>query len=185
MAVIETWVRCDLKKTVSVFYPRGEIVNNDVLGNLIGVEVYDDDEPVTLSGSVTGYCVIATGASIPVAGTRSGNKAYIVLPQEAYQVPGPINIVIKLTEGSAVTTLAVVCTTVFGIGSVAADPSQSTIDSWTAQINATIATVQAGAVRFDASQTLTDQQKQTARSNIGVAATVSLISGDQYRVNLP
>ena len=185
MAQIETWMDCDLKKPVLMHYPKGLFFSEDNLGNLVGVNVYSDGEPVTLSGSVTGYCILANGASIPVAGTRSANKAYIILPATAYKVPGLIVVILKLTDGTAVTTLAALSATVVGIGDVPADPSQSTIDQWTAQINAVIAELQNGAVRYDTSQTLTASQKTQARNNIGANTSVTLVSGDNYRIVVP
>ena len=65
MARIETWVDCDLKKPVLMHYPKGLMFSEDNLGNLIGVNVFSDGAPVTLSGSVTGYCILANGTSIP------------------------------------------------------------------------------------------------------------------------
>jgi hypothetical protein len=185
MARIETWLECDLKKPVMMNYPKGLMFSEDSLGNLVGVNVYSDGEPVTLSGSVTGYCILANGSSIPVAGTRAANKAYIVMPQAAYKVPGLIVIIIKLSDGSAYTTLAAMTATVVGIGDVPADPSQSTIDAWTAQINATITALQNGAVRFDTSQTLTAEQKTQARNNIGANTSAVLIANNDYKIIVP
>lgn len=166
-------------------FPAGLMFNEDSLGNLIGVNVYSDGEPVTLSGTVVGYCILANGTSIPVSGTRTSNKAYIIMPEVAYKVPGLIVIILKLTDGTATTTLAAVSATVMGIGDVPADPSQETIDGWTAQINAVIAELENGAVRYDASQTLTDAQKNTARSNIGANTNAVLLSGDDYKIVVP
>lgn len=185
MAHVETWVDCDLKKPVLMHYPKGLMFSEDNLGNLIGVNVYSDGEPVTLAGSVTGYCILANGASIPVAGTRNANKAHIVIPQTAYNVPGMIVVIIKLTEGSTTTTLAALTTTVIGIGNVPADPGQATIDQWTEQINAVITSLQNGAVRFDTSQTLTAEQKTQARNNIGANTTAVLIANEDYKIIVP
>ena len=100
MARIETWLDCDLKKIIRVHAIKGNVFTQDHLGNLIGVRVYDNGEPVTLAGSVNGYCILADGSTVPVDGDRdtSGNRAWIILPQSAYAVPGTIRITIKLTE---------------------------------------------------------------------------------------
>lgn len=185
MAQVETWVDCDLKKPVLMHYPKGLMFSEDNLGNLVGVNVYSDGEPVTLAGSVTGYCILANGASIPVAGTRSANKAYIVIPQTVYNVPGMIVVIIKLTEGSTITTLAALTTTVIGIGDVPADPGQATIDQWTAQINAVITSLQNGAVRYDTSQSLTNAQKAQARTNIDANTSAVHVVGDNYKIICP
>ena len=144
MARIEKWYKQDLKKSVPV--RRMETVfNQDALGHLFGVEVYSDGEAVTLGGSVTGYCLLADGTTVPVSGTRSANRASIVIPQTAYSVIGPITITVKLTEGSAITTLLAV------VGIVArsrtgqqVDPG-STITDWTNQISAQLQAVQTAA----------------------------------------
>ena len=184
MAVIETWVNQDLKQPVRMIYPKGNFFENDNLGNLVGVKVYNNNVPATLSGSVVGYCVLSSGVSVAVNGTLSGNAAYIILPQLAYSFPGIINIIIKLVNGSTVTTLAAICTTVIGIGS-SIDPGTEIIAQWTAQINAAIATVEGNSVRYDTSQSLTSTQKQQARDNIGDFYTVQNIENDDYLIIVP
>lgn len=185
MAVVETWFSQDLKKPVKVHRLDGSIFSDDANGNLIGVNVYSDGAPVALSGTVTGYCVLATGFSVPVAGAINGNKAYIYLPNTAYSVPGPINIIIKLAYGSSVTTLAAIVTTVIGVGSVTVDPSAETIAAWTAQINATLAIIAAGSVMYTQSQSLTDAQKLQARTNMGANTSAVLITGNDYAIIIP
>lgn len=143
MAYFETWVNRDLKKIMTAEDIRGTVFTLDNLGNLIGVRVFSDGRPVELSGSVNGYCILADGTTVPVAGTRSGNEAYIILPQSAYAVPGMIRIAIKLTDGSAITTLAAL------IGSVSVSrtdnmitPSQQVITDWSQQIAAEMQAVE-------------------------------------------
>lgn len=133
MARIETWYKQDLKKPVPV--RRLETVfNQDALGHLFGVEVYDNGQPVALAGSVNGYCLLADGTTVPVLGTRTENKAYIVLPQTAYNVLGPITITVKLTEGTAITTLLAVVGVVARSRSGQQVNPGSTITDWTNQI---------------------------------------------------
>lgn len=185
MAVIESWFDQDLKAAVKVRYLDGVVFDADNKGNLVGVRVFSDGSPVNLSGSCAGYCVLANGNSIPVIGTVSGNTAYIILPDTAYSVPGPINIILKLTSGTTVTTLAAIVSTVYGVGTVTTDPSQATIDAWTAQITATLEALEAGAVLYSESQSLTAEQKAQARSNMGANASVQLISGNDYKIIVP
>lgn len=185
MAVIESWVSQDLKKPVQVRYIKGNIFQDDNNGNLFGVIVTDDGSPATLSGAVVGYCVRSNGTAVPVAGTLSSNKASIVLPDSAYAVPGPMNIIIKLTGSSVATTLAFIVATVVGIGSINATPSDQTIEEWTQQINATITALENGAVRYDASQSLTTSQKLQARTNIGANTSAVLVSNDDYKIVIP
>lgn len=185
MAMVETWVNQDLKQPVKMTYPKGNFFEEDSGGNLVGVRAFNGETPVTLSGSCVGYCVLANGSSVPVSGTVSGNTAYIVLPSSAYLIPGPIIVVIKLISGSTITTLAAICTTVVGVGDVAADPSATVIAEWTATINAAIATVQANSVRFDTAQSLSTSEKSQARSNIGANCSVVSLGNDNYRIVIP
>lgn len=185
VARFETWLDCDLKKPLMMNYPKGLMFSEDNLGNLVGVNVFSDGAPVTLSGSVVGYCILANGTSIPVAGTRTANMAYIIMPETAYKVPGLIVVVIKLVDGGAITSLAALTATVAGIGNIPADPSSATIEQWTAQINATITTLQSTAVRFDTAQSLSATQKQTARTNIGADTSSVLLSDEDYKIVFP
>ena len=151
MARFETWVNRDLKKIMTAEDIRGTVFTLDNRGNLIGVRVFSDGVPVELSGSVNGYCILADGTTVPVAGTRSGNEAYIILPQSAYAVPGMIRIAIKLTDGSTITTLAAL------IGSVAMSrtdnmitPSSQVITDWSQQIAAEMQAVEDASAAQDA-----------------------------------
>lgn len=100
MAQFETILRTDLKKPVTVQALQGVVFTADSQGNKITAEVLDGGAAAALSGSVTGYIIRADGATLAVAGTLSGNKASIVLPESAYAVPGPLDIAIRLVAGS-------------------------------------------------------------------------------------
>lgn len=114
MAVFETWLDQDLKKPVRIQYLSGNLFSQDNMGNLIGVNVTDDGAPATLGGSVSANVIRADGATVAVdSGVLSGNRASVTLPQAAYAVPGVITVVIKITSGTDVTTLAAVVTTVY------------------------------------------------------------------------
>lgn len=113
MALIETWFNQDLKEPVKVRYLDGNVFSADNAGNLIGVNVFSDGEPATLSGSVSASVIRADGATVPVPGALSGNIATVVLPQACYAMPGPISIVIKITTGGAVTTICAVVANVY------------------------------------------------------------------------
>lgn len=108
MARLEAWYKQDLKKPL-VVHRHADVFNQDSRGNLIGVEIYSDGEPVTLTGSIDGYCLLADGTTVSAVGAnRTGNKASILIPQTAYNVPGPITITIKNTNGNDITTLCAV-----------------------------------------------------------------------------
>lgn len=113
MARIETWFNQDLKKPVKVQYLDGNVFSQDNSGNVIGVNVYDNGQVASLSGTVAANVIRADGGTVAVSGSLSGNKASVVLPQTAYAIPGPISVIIKLTSGGDVTTLCAVVANVY------------------------------------------------------------------------
>ena len=67
MAVIESWVQCDLKKPVQVQMLGGNLFSMDNKGNKIGVEVFDNGAAASLSGTVSGNVIRADGATVAVS----------------------------------------------------------------------------------------------------------------------
>ena len=185
MARIETWVDCNLENLANIHFMSGVLFSQDNKGNLVGVNVLKNKQPQTIYGTVVGLCILANGSSISVDGAISGNKAYIILPATAYTVPGQITIIIKLLYDGTITTLAAINSNVIGTEGTVPDPSQQTIDSWTAMIQATLAAIQGNSVRYDVSQSLTTEEKNRAKTNIGAHITATQISGDNYRINFP
>lgn len=97
MAVFETILKSDLKKPVQVKQLSGNLFSGDNQGNKITVEVMDNGSPATLSGGVTGYVIREDNATVTISsGTLSGNKASVILPEEAYNVVGRVSIVVKV-----------------------------------------------------------------------------------------
>lgn len=178
MPLLETWLNCELNEPVKVHYLKGNVFSMDSLGNRIGVNVYKDGEPATLSGSVNGYCVLSSGATVPVVGVRLDNTVYIDLIQDCYAIPGPISIAIKLTDGDTITTLACIVANVYlSRTDQMITPGQSIIDDWTEQITEVLQQcidATQGTVKYSESQSLTDSQKALARSNIGAISEASL-----------
>lgn len=105
MAQFETWLEADLKGPQRVEVLKGNIFTQDNLGNKIGVIVTDNGEAATLSGTVTGHIIRPDGNTVTVNGSLSGNRAWVILPEAAYFVPGTIQISIRLTTDSIKTTL--------------------------------------------------------------------------------
>ena len=146
MALIETWVDCDLKKTVQIKCLSGNLFSMDNDGNLLGVNVYDDGEPASLSGTVSGNVIRADGGTVAVTGTLSGNQASIVLPQACYVVPGNLTITIKLTSSGTVTTLACIIGIVYRSSTdTAVDPGTiiPSIEALISEIETAVASVPA------------------------------------------
>ena len=142
MAITESWFKQDLKEPVKRRYIIGNFFSLDNVGNLVGVNVYDNGAEATLSGSVTGYCALADGTTVPVIGTRSGNQAYILLPQSVLSIPGYIGIVLKLTDGNTITTLLNIIATVYPSQTdEVITPSSQVITDWSQQIDAALQNV--------------------------------------------
>lgn len=141
MAVIETWLDQDLQKPVQVKHLDGNLFSNNGNGNRIGVAVYNNGEPVTLTGTVSGYAVLADGTTVPCTGTRSGNKASILIPPAAY-LPGAILISVFLTDGTTVTTLAAIASTVIQTRTNTQVDPGSVVTDWTQTINAAMQSVE-------------------------------------------
>ena len=125
MARIEAWFNQDLKKAVKVQYLDGNVFSQDNNGNVLGVNVFDNGSPASLSGSISANIVRADGATVAATGSFSGNQAYVVLPQSAYAVPGILSVVLKLTSGEDVTTLLCV------VGNVYMSSTDSIVDPGT------------------------------------------------------
>lgn len=102
----ETWLQADLRKPAQVQALRGVMFSQDNQGDLVGVEVYDGGAPVALSGSIMGYIVKDNGETVGVTGQWSENRAWIVLPANAYDVVGMLHIAIQWKESSADTSPA-------------------------------------------------------------------------------
>ena len=113
MAQLETWFNQDIHAPVKVHYLDGNVFSQDNFGNIIGVNVFDNGSPASLSGSVSAHVIRADGATVAVEGILSENRAYASFPASAYAVPGVISIIIKLTTGSVITTLCAVVANVY------------------------------------------------------------------------
>ena len=145
MARIETWVDCNLGSLVKIQYLDGNIFSMDNKGNLVGVNVYDENKKaVTLNGTCSAHVIRANGDTVAVSGTVSGNKCYVVLPQAAYYYPGPVAIIIKLTDGSTITTLAAIVSNVYqSITDAVVDPGNiiPSVEALIEEIEQTVATI--------------------------------------------
>ena len=110
----ETWLKTDLKRPITVQPLHGLLFSADNQGDKVGFEVYDNGNPVTLSGVITGYIIKNNGETVIVSGSFDGNRAWIICPANAYDAIGPIYIAIKnraSTASTAITTTLGMCTT--------------------------------------------------------------------------
>lgn len=125
MASIVTNLTCELTAPVSVVFLPGNMFSMDNGGNIINVFVVQNGEPVALGGSISANVIRSDGTTVAITGAFEGNKAYIILPQACYAVPGIIHIVMKITEGTTITTIAAVTANVYQSSTDAVvDPGQ-------------------------------------------------------------
>lgn len=145
MAVIETWLHQDLQEPVKVNHLDGNLFSNNGNGNRIGVVLTNNGEALaSISGTVSGYVVTADGSTVPCTGSKSGNRASILIPAAAYQ-PGSIFITVFITDGTTVTTVAAVSTTVMRSRTNAQVDPGSVVTDWTQTINAAMQSVETAA----------------------------------------
>ena len=101
----EYWTESDLSRLPIVNTIPGLLFYEDNQANKLGVKVYDNGEPVSLSGTIKAWIKRSNKTTIQVNGGKSGNQAWVVLPATAYAVPGHVGIYIKLLSGNNVVTL--------------------------------------------------------------------------------
>lgn len=141
MASIVTNLTCELTTPVSVVFLPGNMFSMDNGGNIINVFVVQNGEPATLGGSVSANVIRSDGTTVAITGAIEGNKAYIILPQACYAVPGIIHIVMKITEGTTITTIAAITANVYQSSTDAiVDPGQlvPSVAALIAQIEAAV-----------------------------------------------
>lgn len=81
----------------------------DYAAERFGVRAYRNSQAENLTGTVSGYFVRSDGYTVAIAnGVVSGNKAYITLPAECYEVEGKFTLSIKLTGNSVNSTVRIV-----------------------------------------------------------------------------
>lgn len=92
----ETWLDTDIKKPVIVQRLTGNLFSGDNEGNVVGVNVTENGQPVALSGYCYGYFIRDDGFTVVIAGSITGNSAYVILPASCYTVVGQFSLVIKV-----------------------------------------------------------------------------------------
>lgn len=105
MPMFEYWLESDLREFPIIKSMHGVTFTQDSGDNKIGVVVTDGGEVVTLVGDVQAWIILPSGETIYVDGDKSGNRAWIVLPDDAYEEEGQISIFIKLINDEDKVTL--------------------------------------------------------------------------------
>ena len=118
-------LNCELTRPVSVEYINVNVFSQDNAGNTVHVYVHYDGEPQEIVGSVSANVIRADGTTVAVPGAIQGNRAYVIFPQAVYAVPGVVSVVVKVTEGTTVTTIAAFVANVYrSTTDVVVDPGQ-------------------------------------------------------------
>ena len=185
----EKWTDLDISKGRAAVMDLGPILfSGDNHALKLGVHVYNGTEPVTVTGSVAGSAIIANGQTItPFVTGKDGNAAWVEVPQAALVCQGRIEIFLRVSEDDEIAV------SLYATGTVkrtttgeAVNPGTVIPDIGTAVqecVDATAAATAAAddataaashAVRYDAAQTITDEQKTQARTNIGAASEAEL-----------
>lgn len=138
-------------------------------GTVSGELVRPDGETVALEGTKGSEVRVVT---LDHGGQCNATPCSVTLPQACFSHPGRVTLTIKLTDGTTITqALSVSAVVVRTSTDVVVDPGEVVPDVAELQAIATEMTAAvAGAVRFDAAQTLTENQKQQARNNIGASS---------------
>lgn len=141
----------------------GEADNN---ANRFGVRLYRNSEPVNVEDSnVMGLFMAPSGTNYLISETtyqgstgKSGNMAYVTLPEDCYAVEGQFSLAIKLIGGGVTGTMRIVDGVISRTGStgaVAPTSSIPTSEEIIAAYEEAIALMN-GAVRHDVAQELTN-----------------------------
>ena len=146
-----------------------------------GIRAYRNGEPVNLTGvSIQGIFMPPQGSPIAITSGNivNYNEAEVVLPQACYNYDGQFTLAIKLVDPSnAVTgTMRIVDGMVdntHASGTVAPTAAVPGYEEVLATYEQAIAAINK-TVRFDATQSLTDTQKATARSNISAPSVAEM-----------
>lgn len=115
------------------------IGEGDNLANKFGVRAFRNGVPEPIGSTCAGYFIRPDGNTVAIAGTVSGNEAYVILPQACYAYEGQFSLAIKVSgSNSDTSTLRIVD------GVVSNTTTGSVIDPGTIlpDINALIAAIE-------------------------------------------
>ena len=102
--MFEYWMHTDLTGLPEVNRIQGHGFTKDDGANRIGVIITQAGEPAELEGSVSANIILPDKTTISVSGSMEGNRVWVALPDEAYDLAGKIRIFLKITgENSTVT----------------------------------------------------------------------------------
>ena len=179
MQTFEQWFEQDLSAPVITRHCEGLVFSADNLSNTIGVKVYQDTQPVTVTGSVACTVIRQDGGTVTISGTSSGNAVSATLTGACFAVPGPIAIMLQIVDGTTkVTVLRLICTAVLSATDQAIDPGTiiPSVTDLIAEIDTAIASIPA-----DYSELLAAIAPTFSASTAYAAGAYVWYDGDLYR----
>ena len=81
------------------------VFSKDNLSNEITVKLYNGESEYSGGGTVSATVIRADGRTVPLTGTITGNVVSLALIESCMEVPGQIQIFIRLTSGNVKTTV--------------------------------------------------------------------------------
>ena len=103
--MFEYWIDTDTKRLPNVLLIEDRLFRLDDEANKLGVRVFANGSPVTISGDIEGWIIKGDGTSLVIEGDSDGNQAWVILPEESYDTLGKFSVFIKLLSGDDVITL--------------------------------------------------------------------------------
>lgn len=100
MARFERWFDQDLSYKLETRHTQSISFSEDNLSVLLGVRLYENGAPVSVSGSVVCYAIRNDGNTVVFSGSLSSNQAYAVLPKSCFVSPGPLAVMLQLVTGT-------------------------------------------------------------------------------------
>lgn len=99
----------DLTEDIHIRQGGTIVFNDDNLSNVISVDVLNNGEPATISGTVVGAVICSDGSTVPVdngsIGGENNNTVSITLTAACFEIPGRIGVGIQLVSGTTKTTI--------------------------------------------------------------------------------
>lgn len=141
------------------------------------IQVVRNDSPVIIPDGITAHLLREDNTELVWAGEKQNtNEAHVLLPQEAYAIPGKARLTIQFVNGSE--KVPIFAADLFISRNASSDqatpgesvPDMSRLVAIVERAEAAAATVEeitADAIRYSA-QILTDEQQEQARQNIGI-----------------
>lgn len=96
----------DLTQDIKIRQCGTIVFNADDEANVITIDLYNGEEPATLTGSVVGAVICSDGSTVPVTGgTISGNTVTLTLTGDCGAISGPIGVGVQIVNGTQKTTV--------------------------------------------------------------------------------